>query len=140
MAGSVTPEYGILIKVFIALLVFTGIAYLSVIIKLSVYDSHSITWRILFGAITPGVIIVSLIIASLIADKTINVISLVLLCAINMIYLLTPVNAYLSTLVYKGNNKILLPVLMGVISISTFILIFSALVSILYWTIKILKL
>lgn len=140
MTGSVTPEYGILIKVFIALIVFMGIGYLAVILKLSVYDTHSITWKIIFGAITPAVIILSLIISSLIEDKTINVLSLVLLSAINLIYLLTPVNTYLSTRIYDGDNNILHPILVGIISLSTFILIFSGVVSILYWTIKILKL
>ena len=140
MAGSVTPEYGILIKVFIVLLVLLGIVYLGVILKLSLYDTHSIAWRIIFGAITPGLIILSLIISSLIEDKTINVISLVLLSAINLIYLLTPVNTYLSTLIYNGNNNILLPILIGILSISTFVLIFSGSVSIIYWTIRILKL
>lgn len=140
MSGSVSPEYGTLIKVLIALTVFIGIGYLAVLTNLYLYDNHSITWRIIFGTITPGLIILSLIISRLTENKTINIISLVIIGAINLIYLLAPVNAYLSALVYNGNNEILLPFLIGIISISTFILILSGLVSIIYWTIKILKL
>ena len=140
MTGSVTPEYGIFIKVFIALVVFMGIGYLAVITKLSLYDNHSITWRIIFGSITPGLIIASLIISTLIEDKTINVIALAIICAINVIYLLTPVNTYLSALIYTGNNRILLPIVIGIISMSTFILSMSGLIGLIYWTIKMLKL
>src|SRR6478735_2233597 len=109
MSGSVTPEYGTLIKVFIALVVFIGIGYLAVLTNLFLYDNHSITWRIIFGTITPALIFLSLILSSLTKNKTINIISVVIISAINLIYLLTPVNAYLSALVYNGNNEILLP-------------------------------
>jgi hypothetical protein len=140
MSGSVSPEFGILLKVFVVLIAFLGIEYLAVVFKLYSYDHHSTTWKIIFGAITPFLIILSLVSSKLFENKTINVISVVLLTAINLIYLLAPVITYLAALIYNGSNKIITFILFGIISLLTFILILSSLASIIYWTIKLLKL
>lgn len=139
MSGSVTPEFGIFIKVFVVLAVFLGIEYIAVIIKLSLYDSHSITWRIILCAITPVLIIISLAISNAMDNKAINVISIVLIAVGNLVYLLTPVTTHLSMLIYQGDNKIIATILSGLISISTSLLILVGLSGMVYWIIRILK-
>jgi hypothetical protein len=136
MSGTVTPEFGVIVKVIVALLVFLGIEYLCVIIKLSLYDSHTVTWKIVFGLITPVVIILGLIISNLSGDKTINVVLFFLLTAMNLVYLLTPVTNYLTNLIYVGNNNIINTLIFGLISIFNSTLILSIFVTIIYFVLK----
>lgn len=140
MSGSVSPGSGTLIAVFFVLAILLGIGYLAVILKLVLYDSHSVALRIILGAITPGLIIISLRVSNLTNNKTINIATVVLLTLFNLIYLLTPVTTHLSTLIYNGNNEIITTILMGVISISTSLLIVIGLAGLTFGILRILKL
>jgi hypothetical protein len=140
MSGSVSPGSGTLIAVFFVLAILLGIGYLVVILKLVLYDSHSVALRIILGAITPGLIIISLRVSNLTNNKTINIATVVLLTLFNLIYLLTPVTTHLSTLIYNGNNEIITTILMGVISISTSLLIVIGLAGLTFGILRILKL
>ncbi|HCM76835.1 MAG TPA: hypothetical protein DIS90_10660 [Cytophagales bacterium] len=140
MSGSVAPGLGIFIKVFIVISIFLGIAYLAVLLRLSLYDSRSVFWRIVFGAMTPGIIIISLIFSNVTGNKTVNLLSVLLLFLINLIYLFAPFNTHLAMLMYNGDKKIIVTMLRVLISISTSLFILAGLAGVTYWILKILKL
>jgi hypothetical protein len=136
MAGSVSPEFGTIIKVIVALMVFLGMEYLAVVVKLLLYDNHTLTWRIIFGLITPVLILAGLIISNALDDKTINVILFFLLAGMNLIYLLSPVNDRLTGVIYSGSNNIVTSVIFGLLSIATSVFILSVFITAFYFILK----
>jgi hypothetical protein len=136
MAGSVSPEFGTIIKVIVALMVFLGMEYLAVVVKLLLYDNHTLTWRIIFGLITPVLILAGLIISNALDDKTINVILFFLLAGMNLIYLLSPVNDRLTGVIYSGSNNIVTSVIFGFLSIATSVFILSVFITAFYFILK----
>ena len=140
MSGSVTPEFGTIIKVFVVLVVFLGLEYAAVVLRLSLHDERSLTWRITFGAITPMLVILSLIISWLADNKGINVASVVILVLVNLMYLLLPFSSYLSRLIYDGGKKELTTILVGFTSVLSSLIILAGFLAIVYWTLRLLKL
>lgn len=136
MAGSVVPEFGIVIKVIMVLMVFLGIEYVAVVVKLLLYDNHTLTWRIIFGLITPVLILVGLIISNALDDKTTNVILFFLLAGMNLIYLLSPVNNRLTGVIYSGSNNIVTSVIFGLLSIVTSVFTLSVFITAVYFILK----
>ena len=136
MAGSVSPEFGTIIKVIVALMVFLGMEYLAVVVKLLLYDNHTLTWKIIFGLITPVLILGGLIISNALDDKTTNVIIFFLLAGMNLIYLLSPVNDRLTGVIYSGSNNIVTSVIFGLLSIATSVFILSVFITAVYFILK----
>jgi hypothetical protein len=136
MSGTVSPGFGIIVKMFVIFLVFLGILYSGVIIKLITDYHRTVTWRITFGLITPVLVLSSLIISHLTGNKVFNIITIFLLTYMNLIYLLLPVNTYFAMLVYTGNNRMITTLLVGLISILTTSLILCGLITIIYLILK----
>lgn len=117
-------------------MVFLGIEYLGVLVKLSLYDHHSLAWKIIFGLITPALLVLAFVVSNHLNDKTFNVVIFFLLAGVNLIYLLTPVSNYLRPLIYDGNNSIVIMFLVGLISIVSSVLILLAFTSATYFILK----
>ena len=73
MSGSVPSGLGIIAKLIVVVLVFLGLEYTGVILKLVNDSSRSVTWRIIFGLITPAIFLSGLLASNLSGNKTINV-------------------------------------------------------------------
>lgn len=139
MSGSVPSGLGIIAKLIVVVLVFLGLEYTGVILKLVNDSSRSVTWRIIFGLITPAVFLSGLLASNLSGNKTINVVLIFGLVIMNSIYLLTPMNSHFSTLMYSGGNKIVSMLLIGLVSIATSSFLLVSLVMIIYFILKEMK-
>ena len=139
MSGSVSPEFGVFIKIFVAITVLLGILYIAVLVKLVLYDTNSSAWRFVFGAITPGLVIGSLICSAFTDNKAINIASILVLTIINLIYLFGPVNTRLSTFIYNGASAVVSNTLVTLFSIVTSLFAFLGFVGIAYLILKNIK-
>lgn len=139
MSGSVPSGLGIIVKLVVVVLVFLGLEYAGVILKLVNDSTRSLTWRIVFGLITPAVFLSGLLTSNLTGNKTINVVLIFGLVIMNSVYLLTPLNSHFSTLMYGGGNKIVSMLVITFVSIATSSILLISLVMAIYFILKEMK-
>jgi TRAP-type C4-dicarboxylate transport system permease large subunit len=136
MSGSTPSGLGIIAFLFVAVLVFLGLEYIGVILTLVEDSSRTLIWRIVFGLLTPVVILLGLLASNRTGNKTINIVVVLGLVIMNLIYLLLPWTTHLSTLVYSGESEILGILLLGFVSVLTSSFIVLSVVVILFLVLK----
>lgn len=136
MSGSVPGGLGVIAKLVIVILVFLGLEYVGVLLKLFSDSGRAVGWRIVFGLITPAVFLLGLWASNVSGNKTINAVLIFGLVIMNLIYLLIPLNTHFSTLMYSGENRIVSWLLVGFISIATSSFILISLSAIVFFILK----
>ena len=140
MSGSVSPRYGIVVLLFFTLLLILVAGYGIVVSKLILNDTHSVYLRIIFGAITPVLVTINLLLSKKLKDKAIIIISIVLIIIINVLYLVGVFDKHTFLGVFNGERSLTENslIVLGATLISNLLIIgFAAL---LYWIIKKTKL
>lgn len=133
MSGTTPPGLGSIVKLVMVLFVLMGLAYIGVVLKLISDPNLNLTWKILFGLITPLLMIVFLIIARISEDKSVNFAILFFLSFINLLYLLIPVNTCFTKWIYHGGSMMITTLLIGLFSIlSTLLILFGLALSIFF--------
>jgi hypothetical protein len=139
MSGTTPPGLGLIVKLVIVLLALMGLAYIGVVMKLISDPNLNLTWEIIFGLITPLLIILFFIISHLSEDKSVNFVIVFFLSFINLLYLLIPVNTYFTKWIYHGESMMITTLLIGLFSIlTTFLILFGLAISI-FFIIKFLE-
>lgn len=133
MSGTTPPGLGSIVKMVIVLFVLMGLAYIGVVMKLISDPNLNLIWKIIFGLITPLLIIVVLIISHLSEDKSVNFVIVFFLSFINLLYLLIPVNTWFTKWIYHGESMMITTLLIGLFSIlTTFLILFGLAISIFF--------
>ena len=139
MSGTTPPGLGSIAKLVIVLFALMGLAYIGVVMKLISDPNINLTWKILFGLITPLLMIVFLIISRISEDKSVNFAILFFLCFINLLYLLIPVNTCFTEWIYHGESMMITTLLIGLFSILTTLLILLGLALSIFFIIQFLE-
>ena len=125
MSGSILPGFSIFAKMAIAILVLLGIEYLGVLALLFFSEALVGCGHIAFVCITPLGLLLAVLLSKMLRDKTYNLVGFVLLTFINIIYLLIPLNQFISQFLYSGESEFISLFTRTVISILDSILLLS---------------